>query len=334
MNVSYALVKLSSDDILGIIEEFVAIDGLKIEKIDIKDIITIKGCYSNKVSINFNLSLGVGAVNKDEIIIKILKLKVGGIRIAISFIHLIFKRLLSSFVEYGITIKDKHIVINLKKIQELIPVTNFTINSVKIRNNYIECEGEDIRINIEKEYKTIEKINEEFENENLRKQLMIKDLYSKFRYDIEKKIPQKVRDNSSYILLIPDFITLIIRLFKDKRVHIKDKIFLGTIVTYLLSPIDVIPDFFPGIGSIDDVYIIFYAIEKIIKNIPQEIILDNWEGDAKTILNSTEIIKDVFQCLGVKNSKNLFKYVMKKVFSKKTKKKKDRCEINGKSICS
>lgn len=320
MKVSYVLARLSQHDILGIIQEFVKVDGLEIENIEIKDIITIKGKFTKKVSVNFSVAIGVGAVNCDEIVIKVLKVKVGILRIAISLIQLIFKKLLASLEPFGIIIKDKHIVINLDKIQSLIPVTTFSIKNVMVKDSYIEIEGENININLEKQYTSIEVVNEEFKNKKYQKNLEIDDAYVKVRQAVSENIPEKVKGISSYILLVPDFIALIIRLFKDKRVGIKEKVFLGSIVTYLLLPMDIIPDFVFGIGSIDDLYIIFYALEKIVKSVPKEVILDNWEGDPEVILNSSKIIKDVFDVLGVKNSKTLFKSLIKRILIKKRKK--------------
>lgn len=322
MNVSYALVRLSAIDILGILEEFVSINGVKIEDIDIKDIITIKGKYTKKAVVNFSIELGVGSVKDGEVIVKILKVKMGILRIALSLIHFIFRKLFQSFEDYGVQIRDKYLIINIKKIQELIPVTTFDIESIKVQNGFIEVEGQNIQIKLNKEYKSIEEINEEFKKERLKKKEIIDDTYSKLRNNLIKKIPQKLKNISPYFLLIPDFIVLITRLLKDKRVHIKEKVFLGFIAAYLLFPGNLILDFVPSIGTVDDIYIIFYAIEKIIKNIPQEIILENWEGDPKFILNSSEMIKSVFEVLGVENSKTLFKAVLKNVLTKKKRREK------------
>lgn len=321
MNISYALVKLSGEDIVGIIEEYLSIEGLIIEDINIKDTITIKGRYIKKIRVNFSIILGVGAVKGDKFILKILKVKAGGLRVAISLIHFIFKKILCSFEKYGITIKNKHIIINIKKIQQMIPVTTFTINNIEVQHGFVKLEGENIKINFEKQYKSIDEINQEFRNKKFEKKVIINDVYTKLRNNILNKIPEKIKDISPYILLIPDFISLITRLFKDKRVHIKEKIFLGIIITYLLSPIGFIPNFVPILGSVDDVYIIFYAIDKIVKNIPREIIIENWEGDPQVILNISKIIEEVFEVLGVDNSKKMFISIIRKTFNKKKKKK-------------
>ena len=51
---------------------------------------------------------------------------------------------------------------------------------------------------------------------------------------------------------IPSFARLYWRLFRDRRVSLLPKALLVLIGLYLLSPIDVVPDFVPVIGAVDD----------------------------------------------------------------------------------
>ena len=62
----------------------------------------------------------------------------------------------------------------------------------------------------------------------------------------------------------------IIKLFKSiKEMKGKDKlIYLGVITAYLLNPFDIIPDFSPIIGLIDDLLVIIWATEYIRNNVP------------------------------------------------------------------
>lgn len=52
--------------------------------------------------------------------------------------------------------------------------------------------------------------------------------------------------------LIPDLIRLVRSLIGDSATPRRVKVALGGLLIYLLSPIDLIPDFIPGLGSIDD----------------------------------------------------------------------------------
>ena len=57
MNISKVHVELTGEDILSIINEFLKIDGLDISKVAISQEIEITGCYTNKISIDFKISV-------------------------------------------------------------------------------------------------------------------------------------------------------------------------------------------------------------------------------------------------------------------------------------
>ncbi|MEO6818459.1 MAG: DUF1232 domain-containing protein [Ginsengibacter sp.] len=60
--------------------------------------------------------------------------------------------------------------------------------------------------------------------------------------------------------------------YSDKRTPLIAKIFIGITVGYLLSPIDLIPDFIPVLGLLDDLIIVPLLITLSIKLIPKIII--------------------------------------------------------------
>jgi len=68
-----------------------------------------------------------------------------------------------------------------------------------------------------------------------------------------------------------DIITLYLA-FKDPRISILPKIIIGLTVSYALSPIDLIPDFIPVIGYLDDLLLLPLGIIISIKLIPNEIL--------------------------------------------------------------
>ncbi|MBC5711479.1 YkvA family protein [Hungatella hominis] len=71
---------------------------------------------------------------------------------------------------------------------------------------------------------------------------------------------------------------------KDKETPILAKIFAGITVVYALSPIDLIPDFIPMIGYLDDIIILPALILLTIKLIPQNV----WE-------RNTDMAKDMWK---------------------------------------
>ncbi len=64
---------------------------------------------------------------------------------------------------------------------------------------------------------------------------------------------------------------------KDKETPLVAKIFAGIIIVYALSPIDLIPDFIPILGYLDDVILLPTFIAITIKFIPKEV----WERNSK-----------------------------------------------------
>lgn len=62
--------------------------------------------------------------------------------------------------------------------------------------------------------------------------------------------------------------------YKDKRTPASAKILIGITVGYLLSPIDLIPDFIPVLGILDDLIIVPALIALSIKIIPEIVLTD------------------------------------------------------------
>jgi len=58
---------------------------------------------------------------------------------------------------------------------------------------------------------------------------------------------------------------------KDPRVPLYVKILMVLIVAYALSPVDIIPDFIPLLGYIDDLIILPLGIYLVFKLIPEEV---------------------------------------------------------------
>ncbi len=69
-------------------------------------------------------------------------------------------------------------------------------------------------------------------------------------------------------------ILIIYLALKDKRTPIFAKIIIGLTISYALSPIDLIPDFIPVLGFIDDLIILPLMIFISYKLIPNEILED------------------------------------------------------------
>lgn len=66
-------------------------------------------------------------------------------------------------------------------------------------------------------------------------------------------------------------VTALYLMRKDKRVPRKAKILISIAVGYALSPVDLIPDFIPFLGQLDDILIVPTLVGMALKSIPKEL---------------------------------------------------------------
>ncbi len=84
-------------------------------------------------------------------------------------------------------------------------------------------------------------------------------------------------------LFLPNFVVLLKRLMTDPRVPRRSKLVLGATVVYLVSPIDFVPDFIPGIGQMDDVVVALLALHSILNRVDESVVLEHWDGNPTVI---------------------------------------------------
>jgi uncharacterized membrane protein YkvA (DUF1232 family) len=85
------------------------------------------------------------------------------------------------------------------------------------------------------------------------------------------------------ILAIPNLVRLLWRLQRDPRVPVKAKLALPAVIAYVISPIDLIPDFIPFAGQVDDVYLIIIVLRWIMQEAGEEVVYEYWSGDKRTL---------------------------------------------------
>lgn len=109
--------------------------------------------------------------------------------------------------------------------------------------------------------------------------------------DIEpvKPSPPSQTELKEYLLLVPRFVQLLWRLTRDPRVPARSKATLLLLGGYLALPFDLIPDFIPGAGQLDDVVVVAFALDQIINRVPPEIVREHWDGDGDVL----EIVKEI-----------------------------------------
>jgi uncharacterized membrane protein YkvA (DUF1232 family) len=81
-----------------------------------------------------------------------------------------------------------------------------------------------------------------------------------------------------YVRQLPKYLKLLGGLVTDARVSMLDKMLVVGAIAYIVMPIDLIPDFIPFLGEVDDVYLLILALQRLIANSGRTVLLDHWTG--------------------------------------------------------
>jgi uncharacterized membrane protein YkvA (DUF1232 family) len=82
---------------------------------------------------------------------------------------------------------------------------------------------------------------------------------------------------------LPACVTTVRRLRAHPAVPRRAKLAVGFAGLWVLSPIDLIPEFLPVIGPLDDVVVVALALRYAARRVPREVLLEAWPGDRRLI---------------------------------------------------
>jgi len=82
---------------------------------------------------------------------------------------------------------------------------------------------------------------------------------------------------------IPDCIVLFRRLLSDNRVPRRSKLLLTALVGYLAMPFDLIPDFIPVAGQLDDAIIVALVLRSVLRAGGPQLLQEHWPGPASSL---------------------------------------------------
>ena len=82
---------------------------------------------------------------------------------------------------------------------------------------------------------------------------------------------------------VPDCLVLCRRLLADSRVPRRHKALLAGLIGYLASPLDLIPDFIPVIGQLDDVLIAVLTLRTVRRGVRRSIVRQHWPGPPQSL---------------------------------------------------
>jgi len=83
--------------------------------------------------------------------------------------------------------------------------------------------------------------------------------------------------------LLPNLVLLFRGLIKDRRVPRGSKALLAMAIVWVVSPIDLVPEFLPVIGPLDDAVMAALVLRHVIRRAVKDVVAQYWRGDPATL---------------------------------------------------
>ncbi len=90
-------------------------------------------------------------------------------------------------------------------------------------------------------------------------------------------------ERQSVLTIVPRVAKFLWHLVKDPRVPAAVKWSLVGLAAYLASPIDLIPDWIPGAGYLDDVMIVGFVVSYVLARVSPEVVREHWGEDVEML---------------------------------------------------
>ena len=81
---------------------------------------------------------------------------------------------------------------------------------------------------------------------------------------------------------VPDCVVLFTRLMRDKRLPRRHKLLVAALIPYLAMPFDLIPDFIPVAGQLDDAILVAFVLRRVVRNDPN-LVRQLWPGPPSSL---------------------------------------------------
>lgn len=80
------------------------------------------------------------------------------------------------------------------------------------------------------------------------------------------------------LMFLPNLVKLLGKLLTDKRVPTVDKALFAGAIVYVIVPLDLIPDFLPFVGQVDDVYLVALTLLRLLNHADETVVREHWSG--------------------------------------------------------
>jgi len=93
--------------------------------------------------------------------------------------------------------------------------------------------------------------------------------------------------------LIPNLLLLFKDLLKDDRVPRSAKLWLGFAALWIASPIDLLPEFLPVVGPLDDAIVAAAVLRHLVRKAGSDVVYEHWRGDPATITRVLRVFRSL-----------------------------------------
>src|SRR3954454_7744360 len=90
-------------------------------------------------------------------------------------------------------------------------------------------------------------------------------------------------DAAALARFVPDCVVLVRRLLADARVPRRSRLALVLLLGYLVCPIDLVPDFVPVAGQLDDAIVLAIVLRHVVRAAGGDVVREHWPGPARSL---------------------------------------------------
>lgn len=87
----------------------------------------------------------------------------------------------------------------------------------------------------------------------------------------------------NFLMFLPNLVMLLGRMLKDSRVPAAEKALFVAAIVYVISPLDFIPDVFPFIGQVDDLYVVALTLLRLVNRTDASVVREHWTGGGDVV---------------------------------------------------
>lgn len=82
----------------------------------------------------------------------------------------------------------------------------------------------------------------------------------------------------NFLMFLPNMLKMLGKLLTDRRVPLAEKTLFAAAIVYVIVPLDFLPDVFPFIGQVDDLYLVALTLLRLLNRTDENILRQHWDG--------------------------------------------------------